>query len=437
MGSINIKDMIKVIALILGLQAVSYASTTIADFDIIGETWLLVKGTCLTVNCPPYYTLEKSTDHGSSWTTIYTTSSDTIWISRVDFIDENNGWLQLQNLNDGYVTRTSDGGKTWSPLSEMVDLNLHPPFWVKNAPHKMKFLNKETGFIFTANINRTTDGGITWHVIEFPGYLTYYSILNDSIIYAYAENQTENEESYAHLLKSTDFGSAWDTIGGKTWAEPILFYNENEGYRAMPWLMYHTSNGGVTWDSISWFNQNMTNFYFGDSHTGFMVSNYDTLYRTKDGWNSWNSIIKISRYFKLFIEKDKIIYIQNIDSERDIMQLCYSPDTGTTWYCSYILPAVLDNSDNLTNNPVFNLSQNYPNPFNGLTSIEYNIPRESNISITIYDALGRKIRTLINEVKSAGTYSQNFDAGELTSGIYYYRINAGEYTAVKKMILLK
>jgi hypothetical protein len=86
----------------------------------------------------------------------------------------------------------------------------------------------------------------------------------------------------------------------------------------------------------------------------------------------------------------------------------------------------------------YSLSQNYPNPFNPSTKINYSLPVEGNVSLKIYDILGREIRTLINnETKTAGQYTINFDARNLPSGIYIYRLQAGDFSQVKKMILLK
>ena len=85
----------------------------------------------------------------------------------------------------------------------------------------------------------------------------------------------------------------------------------------------------------------------------------------------------------------------------------------------------------------FNLSQNYPNPFNPSTVISWEQPFSSHISLKVYDILGREISTLVNEEKTAGNYEVTFDAKNLASGIYFYRLQAGNYTSIKKMILLK
>jgi Secretion system C-terminal sorting domain len=85
----------------------------------------------------------------------------------------------------------------------------------------------------------------------------------------------------------------------------------------------------------------------------------------------------------------------------------------------------------------YSLNQNYPNPFNPSTIINYSVPKESFVKIKVFDLLGREVKTLINENKTAGNYSVNFNAKNLSSGIYFYTIKAGSFVQTKKMVLLK
>ncbi len=86
----------------------------------------------------------------------------------------------------------------------------------------------------------------------------------------------------------------------------------------------------------------------------------------------------------------------------------------------------------------FSLAQNYPNPFNPTTRISYLLPGSEFVSLKVYDIIGREIQTLVSEVQTAGTYSINFDANELTGGIYIYRLQiGGKFAETKKMILIK
>jgi hypothetical protein len=83
------------------------------------------------------------------------------------------------------------------------------------------------------------------------------------------------------------------------------------------------------------------------------------------------------------------------------------------------------------------LYQNYPNPFNPVTKIRYEIAKAGMVTIQIFDVLGRAVRTLVNEEKAAGVYETSFNGSGLASGLYFYRLTAGNYTNVKKLILLK
>src|SRR3972149_4693292 len=82
------------------------------------------------------------------------------------------------------------------------------------------------------------------------------------------------------------------------------------------------------------------------------------------------------------------------------------------------------------------LGQNYPNPFSSSTNISFSIPKPEFVVLKIYDRLGREIQTLVNNFQQMNTYSVTFDANNLTGGIYYYKLQAGnEFTEVKKMLL--
>lgn len=85
----------------------------------------------------------------------------------------------------------------------------------------------------------------------------------------------------------------------------------------------------------------------------------------------------------------------------------------------------------------FALHQNYPNPFNPVTNINYDIPKNSNVKITVFDVSGKEVSVVVNEFKQAGRYSSSFNGMKLASGVYYYKIQAGDFSEVKKMTLIK
>ena len=85
----------------------------------------------------------------------------------------------------------------------------------------------------------------------------------------------------------------------------------------------------------------------------------------------------------------------------------------------------------------FELSQNYPNPFNPTTKIDYQLPNDGNVNISVFDNAGKEVMTLVNEFKTAGYYTINFNASSLSSGVYFYKITSGNFAMVKKLVLIR
>ena len=86
---------------------------------------------------------------------------------------------------------------------------------------------------------------------------------------------------------------------------------------------------------------------------------------------------------------------------------------------------------------IFMLYQNYPNPFNPSTTIQYQIPKTDNVSLKVYDILGNEIAVLVNEIKTAGIYKSIFNSKNLSSGIYFYRLQTSSFSETKKLLLIK
>jgi hypothetical protein len=97
----------------------------------------------------------------------------------------------------------------------------------------------------------------------------------------------------------------------------------------------------------------------------------------------------------------------------------------------------LDHSVGISTPNTFELSQNFPNPFNPATQINFSIPQASDVKLIVYNSIGEEIVTLVNEYKQPGRYNVEFNGSNISSGIYYYKLTAGEYVSVKKMILMK
>lgn len=86
---------------------------------------------------------------------------------------------------------------------------------------------------------------------------------------------------------------------------------------------------------------------------------------------------------------------------------------------------------------VYTLEQNYPNPFNPSTTIRYSLPHRSPVSLTVYNTLGQQVASLVQGQQEAGAYEVKFDGSNLASGVYFYRLQAGNYVATKKLLLMK
>jgi len=107
------------------------------------------------------------------------------------------------------------------------------------------------------------------------------------------------------------------------------------------------------------------------------------------------------------------------------------------WDSVLVNVSITDLGENPSNPIVFRLYENYPNPFNPSTTLRYSIPEGTFTSIKIYNSLGAEVATLVNETKPAGSYEVKFNASDLSSGIYYYTLQAGSFSETKKMILMK
>ncbi len=120
-------------------------------------------------------------------------------------------------------------------------------------------------------------------------------------------------------------------------------------------------------------------------------------------------------------------------------RVCASNSSSTSPYSNTITVTTnVTGVDDLLNLPTrFDLSQNYPNPFNPTTTIKYQIPEETFVGIKVYNLLGSEVTTLVNEMRTVGTYEVKFNASQLTSGIYIYKIHAGQFSQMKKMVLVK
>jgi hypothetical protein len=143
--------------------------------------------------------------------------------------------------------------------------------------------------------------------------------------------------------------------------------------------------------------------------------------------SSWTLDQAAGFYNYEYIREDRSLGIHNPVFTYELLVLSITKNGGVV--------SVPDNASNLPKE--FNLAQNYPNPFNPSTTIEFSLPAQTDVKVVIYDALGNELDVLFNGSKSPGIHRLNWNASNYASGIYFYKMHAGTFTQVKKMLLLK
>ena len=204
---------------------------------------------------------------------------------------------------------------------------------------------------------------------------------------------------------------------------------------------------------------------FFNEQYGLLVENDGSIYRTTNGFNSSQPVSAPT-----FAWPSDIEFVKNDGAKIWISlgeQLFFSTDSGLSWKEQQMPPGFdgedIEFADNrhgwiLTSNTVyytdsgdqvtgieqtgmmtkeFRLEQNYPNPFNPITTIDFDLPYTTAVLIEVYNTADQRIQTLLNKMMPEGSHQIVFDAGALSSGIYFYRIETGNYQDVKKMVLVK
>lgn len=371
----------------------------------------------------------KTTNGGSTW---FAQSKDSLFydFSSIEVINDKN----LFALMGGQIIKTEDGGLTWSEIDY--------PCRTKN---KIEFQNPDTGWVLgTLSLNipgydlysglliKTTDGGESW--IE---------IMIGSMEFKDLFFVNKNTGWFTGRIN----GIAYNTIdGGITWAlqgeeyagdySTLLFINEKYGFVGGTYL-YKTTDGGITWNMLPTVT-NITSIYFLDEQTGFVTceNDFDGLYKTSDFGNSWikQDISSQTLLRKIIFINSEIGYVLTNNS------VFITKDAGKNWtkqitpyhwffsdvafyneskgwivgsegFIMYTDNGGLTNRINHYNTALnkYQLLQNFPNPFNPSTTIKYSIPKISFVNLKVYNILGKEIKTLINEEKSAGTYEVEFN----------------------------
>jgi hypothetical protein len=405
------------------------------------------------------------------------------WVPYIFFLNTEIGWYS--SFQDSTIYKTIDGGRTWLP---------------QNYPTRkfgqIMFTNDSVGFLagWDKKLYKTVDQGESWNVLYDHGgwsHGTYFK--NEKIGYSLIRwiyyDQYGHERIGSKITKTTDGGTAWDTIyklpesyttrmwvhnnnyddvtiyGSKIWdpnyggliarsTNNINYLFQEEG--SVWWVVFvdslrgfakrdsalgfprhgieKTTDGGRSWfhDTLecSWWPP----MFFTDSLHGF-VMNFSSILKTNNAGETWESLaIPGGSMFWYFIDSLNGFILSFPDYPNNLnWDTWQTKDGGYEWQQ---VGSFITNTEAVTVR-TFSLSQNYPNPFNPGTTIKYSLGNISQVSIDVYDVLGNKIVSLVNEEKQPGEYEVQWNASGYSSGVYFYKLKANEFIQIRKMLLLK
>ncbi|HMQ70601.1 MAG TPA: T9SS type A sorting domain-containing protein [Ignavibacteria bacterium] len=386
----------------------------------------------------------------------------------------------------GTVIRSSNYGAVWNNVSGNG---------IPSGAQLINIVSKGSGDIALAAgyigsntfVYRTFDAGANWTQVftEPNGFINalYSDISNNNMFMT-----GDPVGGRWSLWRSTDAGFTWDSSGmylPQTGAEAgwnnSLFGNGNQlWFGTNNTKVYYSSNFGSSWiaqpttGEVNSYSVWFCRIGLPDQATGFIGGS--TLQKSTNSGSNWipqtsagaGNFGGISGGPNIILD-DPTGYLLRFYIRSNIIYS--SENNGTVWIQDYTAPsgnyryigsdysglrcwAVRDNGGisyldlpvgiSQTNSFIptdFSLNQNYPNPFNPVTQIEFSVPVQGFVSLKVYDANGREVKTLVNENKSAGNYKVDFSAisegSSLSSGIYFYTLISGSYRETKSMIILK
>ena len=379
----------------------------------------------------------RTTDGGESWD-LQLDQPETYWRA-IGFADSLRGWAgnfglieQIPRVTDtNMLYQTVNGGKTWTPVLNIPDPKPEGICGIRVVNDSVVYA---VGRIFGApRVLKTDDGGASWRTINMESLVdrlvdVYFFTADSGFVVG---GIGDLESSSGRILFTSDGGDNWEirhtTKENAHWCWKISFPTAEVGYISLETFssdktsyFLKTTDGGLTWEEKLLFGG------FREQGIGFVtetlgwVGGAPDTYETTDGGESWTQIqLFNARLNRIRMLSDTLGYA-----------------VGATVY-KY-------SRDNITSvEPVkeapetFLLAQNYPNPFNPTTQINYSLQTSAIVSLKIYDLLGNQVQTLVEAFHLEGMYSVTFDAGGLASGVYFYKLEAGDFGASKKMLLIR
>ncbi|RPI14374.1 MAG: T9SS C-terminal target domain-containing protein [Ignavibacteriae bacterium] len=378
---------------------------------------------------------------GANATVIRTTDGGITWLNanpnpgvltgnliNIEATDANNAWTTRFQGTATYIYKTTNGGASW--------IQVH----VQNGGYifGIHMLSQTHGFAFGDpigykwQISVTTNGGFNWSLLPTSPTATagnqgFPDCFQVSLPYIWFGSYP------GQIFRSTDGGNNWSVHNtpGIASVFDIHFISPSLGFASSINMVKSTDTGSTyqphpvmgsgNIDAIEGFGNNV--WYVRGSG----------IYRSSDSGNNW-----ILEYNTGITQQD----IDLPDSNGACLTGWVVGYGGTITKLTTSPVGISNNNYNIPNE--YSLEQNYPNPFNPVTTITYSIPQASHVIISLYDVTGKKINGIVDEYKNAGTYNINFDASHLSSGMYFYRLEArqagsskGGFSVSKKMMLVK
>jgi hypothetical protein len=353
-------------------------------------------------------------------------------------------WSRLSLSPDIRMIRSTNGGINWSTTANVSSSSTNgqgsDPAVGANGEVYVTWVNYSYNRIY---FNKSTDGGLSFGTpqtittgvapsIPFSqsGPTTFPSIaadisggpMNGNVYVTWCDGR--NGDADVFLLRSTDQGN--------TWSSPVRVNNDplsNGKCQAWPWIAVN-SQGLISilfYDTRNTPNNTIIEAWLARSSDGGSTFSNEVLSSQQSPTSVPNSDVRFGDYIGVDFWGNRIVPVWTDERAGGYDQEIYTAVVDIT----VGVPAANQVPD------AFNLAQNYPNPFNPSTTIKFNLPKSSFASLKIYDLLGREVATLISGELGAGSHEIKWNASNYPSGVYFYKLAAGDYTDTKKMILAK
>ena len=362
----------------------------------------------------------RTSDGGANWDSVGGGNLGTNIIWNIDALNENVAFVTFTNSTT-YMYRTTNGGVDWQPVFTQSG----------GFINDMHMYNNSNGIAYGDPVGgkwtviRTTDGGATWNRIPTE------PTPNGNEIGIYYNSLCVTDTSHIWFLgsqrvyRTSDGGLTWLSTATPDYYLSVWFLNDSVGMTSSAFDAGLSTDSGITWNSISI----PTGDYYtlaGSGFRDFWFPEGPYVYHTIDFGATWSSELVLTSWGQLWAT-DFVTMGNNA--------IGYVAGSGGS-IARYegLITSVNSTPPKLSG---YYLEQNYPNPFNPVTTIKYSVPRTSHIILAVLGALGREIRTLVDEEKYPGTYTVKFDGSDLSSGVYFCVMKADNFIETRKLILLK